>query len=133
MTTDLAAEYEIPQFVLAHMAATPIPPMPAVVEKSSPTADGEPLGDAALRYKADGALEGDAGATTLTGFDVPVSEDEAGEPRLPRRNSPSDRSPVSVQGPPTAESLDCRPSQKESVVVGRLVVSSSEVSTPSMV
>lgn len=41
----LAAENEIPQFVLAHMAATPIPPMPAVDEKSSPTAEGEAAGD----------------------------------------------------------------------------------------
>jgi len=45
LTTALAAEHEIPQFVLAHMAATPIPPMPAVDEKSSPTAEEETAGD----------------------------------------------------------------------------------------
>ncbi|MCP3881824.1 MAG: hypothetical protein GY701_26055 [Sulfitobacter sp.] len=41
---------------------------------------GGPLGDAALRHKADGAVEADAGVTTWTGFDVSVSEAEAGEP-----------------------------------------------------
>ena len=45
---------------------------------------GGPLGDAALGHQADCAVDADAGIGALTGFDVPVSEAEAGERSMER-------------------------------------------------
>lgn len=38
----LGTKHEIPEFVLAHLAASPLPPMPKVDEKSSPSSEGTP-------------------------------------------------------------------------------------------